>query len=74
MLSNDLAYERIATAEGKKYLSALFSKIQGEALKAVVSKKGRLKDRSGGSPSVFDIALKKDLLGDKMTVKGSGEN
>lgn len=73
VLSNDLAYEKIATAEGKKYLSALFSKIQGEALEAVVSKKGRLKDRSGGSPSVFDIALKKDLLGDKMTVKGSGE-
>lgn len=73
VLSNDLAYTKIATADGKKYLSALFSKIQGEALKVVVSKKGNLKDRTGGSPSIFDIAAKKDLLGDKMTITGSAE-
>lgn len=73
VISNDLAYNKIATTDGKKYLSALFSKIQGNALKVVVSKKGNLKDRSGGSPSIFDIAAKKDLLGDKMTVVGSVE-
>lgn len=68
VLSNDLAYGKISTTEGKNYLSSLFTKIQGEALNVVVSKKGNLKDRDSSSPSILDIAGKKDLLGDKMTI------
>ncbi len=68
VLTNDLAYSKIGTAEGKKYLSDLFSKIQGEKLKVVVSKKGNLKDRALDGPSILDIAGKKDLLGDKMKI------
>ena len=68
VLSNDLAFNRISTPEGKDYLAKLFSQIQGEALKVVVSKKGNLKSRDSSSPSIFDIAAKKDILGDKMTI------
>ena len=68
VLSNDLAFNRISTPEGKDYLAKLFSQIQGETLKVVVSKKGNLKNRDSSSPSIFDIAAKKDLLGDKMTI------
>lgn len=67
VLTGDLAYEKINTPEGKQYLSALFSGVQGSQLRVVVSKKGSLKQRDGQA-SVMDIAAKKDLLGDKMTV------
>lgn len=73
-LSNDLAYTRISTPEGKEYLAKLFSDVQGEALKVVVSKKGQLKARGGAGPSIFDIAAKKDILGDKMTITGENES
>ena len=66
VLSGDLGYEKINTPEGKKYLSDLFSNVQGAALRTVVSKKGNLKARDGAS--ILDIAAKKDLLGDKMTI------
>jgi len=68
VLTGDLAYEKINTTEGKEYLSKLFSDVQGAALRVVVSKKGNLKERSGQGASILDIAAKKDLLGDKMTV------
>ena len=74
MLSNDLAYNRISTPEGKEYLAKLFSEIQGEALKVVVSKKGNLKSRDSSSPSIFDIAAKKAILGDKMTIINENES
>jgi len=67
VLTGDLAYEKINTPEGKQYLSALFSGVQGTQLRVVVSKKGNLKQRDGQA-SVMDIAAKKDILGDKMTV------
>ena len=70
VLSNDLAYNKISTPEGKDYLSKLFSQIQGKDLRVSVSKKGNLKSRNSSSPSIFDIAAKKDLLGDKMTITG----
>ncbi len=68
VLTGDLAYEKINTTEGKEYLSNLFSTIQGSALSVSVSKQGNLKQRDGQAASIFDIAAKKDLLGDKMTV------
>ena len=74
VLSNDLAYNRINTSEGKEYLSKLFSSVQGESLKVAVSKKGNLKNRDSSSPSIFDIAAKKDILGDKMTIINENNN
>ncbi len=68
VLSGGLGFEKINTPEGKQYLSGLFSKIQGTALRVVVSQKGNLKKRDGQTATVLDIAAKKDLLGDKMTV------
>ncbi len=68
VISGDLAYNKINTTEGKEYLSTLFSKIQGTALRVVVSRQGSLKKRDGKAATVMDIAEKKDILGDKMTV------
>lgn len=68
VLTGDLAYNKINTAEGKEYLAELFSQIEGTALRVVVSKAGNLKQRNGQTATVMDIAAKKDLLGDRMTV------
>ncbi len=68
VLTGDLAFEKINTTEGKEYLSKLFTSVQGSALRVVVSKPGNLKQRDGQGVSILDIAAKKDLLGDKMTV------
>ncbi len=67
VIVSDLAYEKINTPEGKKYLSELFSKIQGSQVRVIVSGKEGPSKRDGGA-SIFDIASKKDLLGDKMTI------
>ncbi len=67
VIVSDLAYEKINTPEGKKYLSELFSRIQGSHLQVTVSGKDGPRKRDCGA-SIFDIAAKKDLLGDKMTV------
>ncbi len=66
--SGGLGFEKISSPEGKQYLSDLFSRIQGTALKVVVSQEGNLKKRDGKTADVFDIAAKKDILGDKMTI------
>lgn len=68
VIASDLAYEKINTPEGKKYLSQMFSSIQGSEVCVTVSGKEGPKKRDAGSPSILDIAAKKDLLGDKMTV------
>lgn len=68
VISNELAYEKISTPEGREYLGKLFSSVQQKELKAVVSQKGNLKRRDGMTASLSDIAAKKDLLGDKMTI------
>ncbi len=68
VLTSDLAYEKINTPEGKKYLADLFTKVQSAALKVVVSKKGNLKHRDGTENLIADLVAKKDLLGDKMKI------
>lgn len=68
VIVSDLAYEKINTPEGKSYLSGLFSRIQGSAVKVTVSGKEGPKKRDNSGSSIMDIAAKKDLLGDKMTV------
>ncbi len=68
VLSSDLAYDKINTPEGRKYLSELFTNIQGEMLNVVVSKKGNLKQREDGGASILDLAAKKEMLGEKMKI------
>ncbi len=68
VIVSDLAYDKINTPEGKNYLSGLFSKIQGSEVRVTVSGKEGPKNRDDNGASILDIAAKKDLLGDKMTV------
>ena len=70
ILSNREAYERISTPEGKEYLKTLFKKVSGEDYKIIVSENGnRLKRATEPSgASIADLAKKKDLLGEVMTV------
>ncbi len=68
VIVSDLAYEKINTPEGKKYLSQMFSNLQGSEVRVTVSGKEGPKKRDNAVASIFDIAAKKDLLGDKMTV------
>ncbi len=70
ILSNREAYERIATPQGKAYLSELFEKVGGESYKIIVSESGNRLNRQteANSISIADLAKKKDLLGDVMTV------
>ncbi len=72
ILSNKEAYERISTPQGKEYLSGLFEKISGESRRVIVSEEGsRLAAPTAPSgASIMDLAKKKDLLGDAMTVTG----
>lgn len=68
VIESDLAYEKINTPEGKNYLGGLFSKIQGSEVIVTVSGKEGPRQRTDSGASILDIAAKKDLLGDKMTV------
>ena len=70
ILSNREAYERIATPQGKAYLAELFEKVGGESYKIIVSESGNRLNRQteSDSISIADLAKKKDLLGDVMTV------
>ncbi len=68
VIASDLAYEKINTPEGKNYLSQMFSNIQGSTIRVTVSGKDGPKKRDNSSASILDIAAKKDLLGDKMTI------
>ncbi len=68
VIVSDLAYEKINTVDGKKYLSRMFSNVQGSEVKVTISGKDGPKKRDTDTASIFDIAAKKDVLGDKMTV------
>lgn len=72
VLSNKEAYERISTPSGKEYLAALFERISGENRRVIVSEEGnRLAapiEKKGAT--IADLAGKKDLLGDAMTITG----
>lgn len=74
-LGTQLAYDKISTPDGLKYLSALFSRVSGENLQASAYIKGQKNqgssDEKTEKPSILDIAGKKDLLGDKMHIKES---
>lgn len=72
VLSNREAYERISTPEGKNYLSGLFEKIIGKRCRVVVSEQGNrlAAPVENKDASILDLAKKKDILGDIMTVSG----
>lgn len=81
ILKSKVAYEKIATPNGIKYLSGLFSKINESPLGVSVLMEDDLNENSNGintsgskgGRSIMDIANKKNILGDKMNIIG-GEN
>lgn len=66
-LSNQVAFNKIATPQGLEYLSKLFSRISGQNLRAdafLAGERKKLQEQA----SIFDLAKKKDLLGDKLHI------
>lgn len=80
IIKSKIAYDKIATPNGIKYLSDLFSKINEAPLRVVVSIEGDASIKQGGTEgvstnseskhSIMEIADKKELLGDKMNIIG----
>ena len=70
VIASEMAYKKINTPEGKQYLEELFSSVEGTQLRVTVSGKEGPKKREAeeSGASILDIAAKKDLLGEKMTV------
>lgn len=67
-LENKMGYERIAKPEGLEYLGKLFSRISGNSLQAKAFLKDERQKEAMPKTSIFDIAEKKDLFGDTMTI------
>lgn len=67
-LSNQIAYDRIAKPEGLAYLGKLFSRVSGQTVKAEAYLAGQRKPAETKETSIFDLAEKKDLLGDKLHI------
>ena len=66
-LSNQVAFNKIATPQGLEYLSKLFSRISGQNLRVDAFLAGERKKQEEKA-SIFDLAKKKDLLGDKLHI------
>ncbi len=67
-LGNQVAFERIAKPEGKEYLSKLFSRVCGESVKVEAFLEGEREKSTENQSSILDLAKKKELFGDKMTI------
>ncbi len=68
-LNNSIAYDRIAKPEGLSYLSKLFSRVSGTSLEAKAFLEGqRVAKLEENQNSIFDLANKKDMLGDKINI------
>lgn len=70
-VAGKVAYNRIGTPNGIEYLSKLFSRVSGMTLRTKVYVKGDRKDRSAvgdASPSINDLAAKKEIFGDKIDI------
>lgn len=72
-VASKVAYERVATANGLKYLSDLFSKTAGRQLSAHVFMKGEMPQGSAADikpaeASIMDVAGKKDEFGDIINI------
>lgn len=72
-LSNQVAYDRIATPKGLEYLSNLFTRIGGKPLRAAAYLEGEREKKKAEAKtepkaSIFDLAKKKDLLGETLNI------
>lgn len=69
-LAGRVAYNRIATPGGIKYLSELFSRVAGRPVRARFYIKGEknLPDTPSDSASIKDLAAKKNMFGDKIDI------
>ncbi len=68
-LSNQVAYDRIATPKGLEYLSNLFTRIGGQVLRAEAFLAGeREKKKEETKASIYDLVKKKEILGDTIQV------
>ncbi len=67
-LDNQIAYNRIAKPEGLQYLGNLFSRISGETLQAKAFLAGERQRETTQSMDILDLAQKKNIFGDKMTI------
>ena len=67
-LANQVAYDRISTPQGLEYLSQLFSRVAGRPLRAEAYLAGEREKKKEETVSIFDLAKKKDLLGDKLQI------
>ena len=67
-LSNQIAFERINKPEGKAYLAKLFSRVCGDALQVEAYLEGDREKDNETQSSILDLAKKKDIFGDKMTI------
>lgn len=74
-VASKVAYDRVATANGLKYLSDLFSEMAGRPLIARVYMKGEMpfgaeESESADQASIMDIVNKKNEYGDIINIKG----
>ena len=70
-VAGKVAYNRIGTPKGIEYLSKLFSRVSGMNLRTKVYVKGERTDRPAegeASPSINDLAAKKEIFGDKIDI------
>ncbi len=67
-LTNQIAFDRIAKPEGKEYLAKLFSRVCGESVQVSAYLEGKREKSSEPQSSIFDLARKKDVFGDTMTI------
>lgn len=71
-VQGEVAYNRIATPNGIDYLSKLFSRLSGVPLRTKVFIKGKREKEekeSSAELSIFDLAKKKSIFGDKMDIE-----
>ena len=69
-LSNQAAYDRIAKPEGISYLAKLFSRVCGRQVQVKAFLEGQRKTEAneGNAVSILDLAEKKEMFGDKLTI------
>ena len=67
-LANQVAYDKISTPQGLEYLSQLFTRVAGQPLRAEAFLAGEREKKQEETVSIFDLAKKKDLLGDKLHI------
>lgn len=67
-LGSQVAYDKIATPKGLEYLSKLFSRLAGRTLGVKAFLAGERGKEEAEKANIFDLARKKELLGDKLHI------